>query len=1685
MAYKSLNDKTGTELAANTTSSAGGEQFYSVSTGSINAVNYNTFGVQDIAFANHTGIGVFGGRVNGEDTYLTSRSMVKTLDLLGEGEIGGLVSGEYVPNAPSSNPDVAGQLGYHNVDFKAYSTNPEAFLRSIYLNDTPVVNVNNQYNFQNLEVSFFNGSPEGLRTGDNFLNVGQTNTIEKTRTINERIYGPDIGGNNENPWYYHSKVYRMLNPQIEKIRVNIKIAQLFYIKTEADFPEGTFDTTVDEDTGAVKTPTDEAIEDLGREYTTIVSFKYRYRPIYYDLNNNLDTSSNWYPNNPISSSIEGIVKSAYIHKLEIEPDDTLKKDNLAGWEVEITRITLDSIQSNVASETYVDSITEINEDSGSYPNSALVAMNFNAEFFSQVPTRSFDTRLLKVKVPGGNGSYDPVNRQYQSDDDGELVPWDGTFQDEKRWTDNPAWIFYDLITNKRYGLGKYLENTTIDKWTLYEISKFCDVLVPDGEGGLEPRFTCNTLINTREDAYKVLKDFASCFRAILYYGHGTIHPVQDTIKDTIAQFTNANVLDGDFNYSSSTKRSRPTVALVRYNDKTNFFKPAIEYVEDTEGIRKYGIIEKELTAFACTSRSQAIRLGRWILATEASQTEMINFTVGAEGMLLRPGDVVKVCDENRSTNKYGGRVLGYDYHPDGYHSSGILLDRVPHIESNNKYTLTLTTPSYFYDTSLVSGLSQADISGIRKSHVQSFTFDANNSNIQFGNEKVKDTITGDQSGLYIAYGGNPANGEWMFESSSKSGILVDDATWTIVDDAYATNLYTTISVKEESKFSYKVEALLHEPRKYDYVESGVQYSFIPTQYNVTVAPPGPNEVVLGLQDYDSTTTNTKKIVITVKPPADKGTTVGYRIYVKEGATFTSSDTITPAVSQPKPEFLAETIFLNDRVDAEGNPYTYWIPPRNNKTYYFRVFAVNSSSTLSTAHLDRSKEVTNHFPVKDVKIHSLRLQSERVLLQTTEDSATKTLYGTADEKDISVQWQASFLNEISIDIPIKYRVTIHEPNSNSSTPLGAIENGTFDTAETNFIYSFTLNAGTTGGPRRHFDLVVEAVDEDEITSSNGFANSTGWDIIELFNPRPTGYHLTPRKDGGRRPGDYKCCNNTCEVIQTEQFIDSDGLVVLRLLNRTPRDLAGGFMYISKHPFSGADFDSAGKPKTLSQRPNIASCLTSDEAYKVAEYEILEIPFEAGGEVELPSEIAVSPPAVAGGAPFSFNYSDAYYMAVKLYDSFDREINKRGIDPDWDKDLHIGFARDHEETAGDGKSLSGIYSFSSKCSGYYVGVYDYGVPSCTTGTFACPIYPTKYFSANAANGFRYWIRMNVNGQWEGNGIEKVRVLTHKDVQTLYNYNGFFEYSCTMNESVAGQGATYIYPNHPDSITQCRFRQGQLVGGDIHYVDDIDDENSQSVYTLYGPLQGDLEYTVTGGTVRPSTDFDVLPRAGIPYGNWGETYTTPNQNDPDGDGIVVNPETDKIVSLNERGVVIENKSRPLLGFRRYRVYFDPMNLPEAPLEGKLSSYSVVGMNSWNGDYESWPGTANWQTSLLSAKDQYSAFPVTVRSWMNNGDLFENVPGIWNHHPAGFGAGFGGLIKTQKYFDIHMGRLIDDSYLNEGFFGVVASNDYSISSSTSQTPANFDQQTGVHHATYSTNRYVTLSTNLGGDGEEKYPFD
>lgn len=282
------------------------------------------------------------------------------------------------------------------------------------------------------------------------------------------------------------------------------------------------------------------------------------------------------------------------------------------------------------------------------------------------------------------------------------------------WTDNPAWIFYDILTNPVHGLGDIIESSFVDKWALYEISQYCDTMVDDGAGGLEPRFTCNVVIQQQENAYTVLLNLASTFRGMLYYSNGGIHASQQQDKSPVYAFNNSNVVEGAFSYSDTAKDTRATVAKVKWVDPKNGYRENVEYIEDVEGILRYGYQEKEMTAFACTSKGQAYRLGSWTLQSERLLTETVTFQTSLEGLALKPGDNFSVYDNFRNNRVQAGRVASF--------SSGrnsITLDRNVALEPNVYYTLTVDMPKFQLDgTGDLTGSNQ--ISLIRQSQVETY-----------------------------------------------------------------------------------------------------------------------------------------------------------------------------------------------------------------------------------------------------------------------------------------------------------------------------------------------------------------------------------------------------------------------------------------------------------------------------------------------------------------------------------------------------------------------------------------------------------------------------------------------------------------------------------------------------------------------------------------------------------------------------------------------------------------------------------------------------------------------------------------------------------------------------------------------------------------------------------------------------
>lgn len=359
------------------------------------------------------------------------------------------------------------------------------------------------------------------------------------------------------------------------------------------------------------------------------------------------------------------------------------------WDVRVERVTADSTQAILQNKLFFDSYTEIIDAKLSYPNSALVGVRIDAKQFNNIPTRGYDIRGIKVQIPS---NYNPLTRAYTG-------TWNGTFT--TAWTDNPAWVFYDLVTNARYGLGEFIDATQIDKWSLYTIAQYCDVMVSDGFGGIEPRFTCNLYIQTREEAYKVIANVASVFRGIAYWSAGEIAVSQDAPSDPVQLFTKANIEGGQFSYAGSSGKVRHTVCLVAWNDPADGYRQKIEYVADDEAITRYGVVQTELVAVGCSSRGQAARIGRWLIYSEVNETETISFTAGMDTVFCQIGSIIQTNDPIRAGKRFGGRLLT------GSTTSTINIDSPVTIESGKTYGLSVVLPDGTIETKAVTNAAGA------------------------------------------------------------------------------------------------------------------------------------------------------------------------------------------------------------------------------------------------------------------------------------------------------------------------------------------------------------------------------------------------------------------------------------------------------------------------------------------------------------------------------------------------------------------------------------------------------------------------------------------------------------------------------------------------------------------------------------------------------------------------------------------------------------------------------------------------------------------------------------------------------------------------------------------------------------------------------------------------------------------
>jgi len=448
----------------------------------------------------------------------------------------------------------------------------------------------------------------------------------------------------------------------------------------------------------------------------------------------------------LNTTVNGKCTSPYERSHRIELTGS------APWDIKVRRVSgVNDNTNNVRLMTFAG-YTEIIDAKLRYPLTALVGLRFEASQFQAIPTRSYDIKGVKVQIP----TNATVN------DDGSLTysgVWNGNFQ--LAWCADPAWIMRDLLLSSRYGLGRFVSSTQVDKWTLYEISKYCNESVPDGEGGTEPRFLCNVYLQSREEAFNVIQDFASCFRGMAYWSAGQIAFTQDSPKDAAALFNNGNVIEGVFNYEGSSLKARHTVALVTWNDPEQAYQQRVEYVSDEAAIAKYGIVEVRMAAFGCTSRGQANRLGRWLLYSEQQETSTCTFTVGLDGAIVRPGQIIKIADQMRAGARKGGRIASAT-------TTVLTLDQS-----------IATTPGDTITVVMTDGR-------VEQRTIQSGDFDAK-------------TVT-----VSTAFSSAPAT----------------QTLFIIETNAVVAQLFRVISVTEDGE-NYKITALEHNTSKYGYVENNL------------------------------------------------------------------------------------------------------------------------------------------------------------------------------------------------------------------------------------------------------------------------------------------------------------------------------------------------------------------------------------------------------------------------------------------------------------------------------------------------------------------------------------------------------------------------------------------------------------------------------------------------------------------------------------------------------------------------------------------------------------------------------------------------------------------------------------------------------------------------------------------------
>ncbi|NWC06467.1 phage tail protein [Pseudomonas sp. G1002] len=469
----------------------------------------------------------------------------------------------------------------------------------------------------------------------------------------------------------------------------------------------------------------------------------------------------------LSEAVDGKTTSVYERTRRIDlPKAT------SGWLMRITRLTINQNNNKISDTMQIAGFTEVIDAKLRYPNTALLYIEFSAEQFRSIPAVTVETKLKKMQVPS---NYDPVSRSYTG-------IWDGTFK--QAWTDNAVWMTYDITTADRFGLGRRIKPWMVDKWELYRISQYCDQLVPDGKGGQEPRFICNLNLQSKADAWSLLRDISAVYRGMTYWAQGQVFTLSDMPRATDFDFayTRANVIDGKFTYSSASERTRYSRALVSYDNPLNNYDTDVTAVTDQKLQRRYGDNPLEISAIGCTRESEAQRRGKWALLTN-SKDRAVTFKVGLDGRIPLPGYVVPIADELIAGRPVGGRISAVN-------GKVITLDRDTQAKPGDR---------------LILNLPDGKCEG-----------------------RTVQLVSGRQVTVTTAYSVAPER----------------ELVWALDADDLAIPLYRVTSVSRPEPGVFEISAVQYDPSKFAHIDTGARLEERPISVVPITVVPAPASVML-------------------------------------------------------------------------------------------------------------------------------------------------------------------------------------------------------------------------------------------------------------------------------------------------------------------------------------------------------------------------------------------------------------------------------------------------------------------------------------------------------------------------------------------------------------------------------------------------------------------------------------------------------------------------------------------------------------------------------------------------------------------------------------------------------------------------------------------------------------------------